>query len=75
MVRTLRWIAPGVGLALMPKCPACLAAYLALGTGIAVSLQAAEVLRVGLLIICGSVLAALIFAQVRQMRRRSPPDR
>ncbi len=73
-VRALRWIAPGVGLALIPKCPACLAAYLALGTGMAVSLNAAEALRVGLFLICGGALAVLIFRKARQTCRRSPRD-
>jgi hypothetical protein len=73
-VRALRWLAPGVGLALIPKCPACLAAYLALGTGMAVSLQAAEALRIALFVICGGTLAALIFRKARRPCRRSAPD-
>lgn len=73
-IRALRWLAPGVGLALIPKCPACLAAYLALGTGMAVSLQAAEALRITLFIICGGTLAVLIFRKVRPPCRRSPPN-
>lgn len=58
------WIAPGAVLALMPKCPACLAAYIALGTGIGLSLPAAENLRFTALALSGAVLGALVIRVV-----------
>jgi len=52
-------------LALLPKCPACFAAYVALGTGISLSVAAASVLRT--LLICACV-ATLIWVFVSALR-------
>jgi hypothetical protein len=43
------WLGSAAGLALMPKCPACIAAYLALGTGVGISVSAAAHLRTALM--------------------------
>jgi hypothetical protein len=52
-------------LAMLPKCPACLAAYVALGTGIGLSLTAATYLRLSLMIAC---MATLIFFAAKMIR-------
>lgn len=51
------WIGPGVGLALIPKCPACVAAYVAALTGIGVSVSMAATIRWGSISLCVVMLA------------------
>jgi hypothetical protein len=65
-VGLLGWIVPGAIIALIPKCPMCLAAYIALWTGIGISVAAAANLRVLLMIAC---VISLVFVVTRQTRR------
>jgi hypothetical protein len=51
-----RWIIPSGILALLPKCPACLAAYFAIGGGLGISLSAATYLRSGLIFLSATSL-------------------
>ncbi len=61
------WIIPSVTLALLPKCPVCLAAYVALATGVGISLPTATYLRATVAVLC---VGALTFIAARQLRRR-----
>jgi hypothetical protein len=51
---------------LLPKCPVCLAAYIALATGMGISVAAATYLRIVLLIIC---IASIAYFGSRRARR------
>jgi len=59
------WILPSVTLALLPKCPVCVAAYVALATGIGISLPTATYLRAMLVVLC---VASLVFITARRLR-------
>jgi hypothetical protein len=61
------YVVPSAILVLLPKCPACIVAYLAMGAGIGVTMTTAATLRVILLVLC---VASLAVVTVRLVRRR-----
>ena len=63
--KRLKWVGfllPGATLVLLPKCPACLAAYIAVGTGLSMSIPAASGLQA---ILIGLSVAPLLWLLVR----------
>jgi hypothetical protein len=67
------WIIPGVTLVLLPKCPICVAAYVALFTGVGISIANASMLRKLMLILC--VSAVLCLALKHLWRLVSPKNK
>lgn len=63
-----QWILPSVALAFVPKCPGCVAAYVALWTGLGISLTTATYLRWVLIAICLTALAVLALSRLRHLR-------
>ena len=64
------WILPSAILVLLPKCPACLAAYVALFSGIGLSFAGASVLRLALLTLSVGALLWLAWSRVRRWGER-----
>jgi hypothetical protein len=55
---------------MMPKCPACLAAYVALFTGVGLSLSTAAHLRILVLSLCVAMLAVLTAKRIWALASR-----
>ena len=60
------WALPSAILVLVPKCPACLATYVMLWTGLGLSLATATYMRWVLLFLC---VASLLFLIVKSLNR------
>jgi hypothetical protein len=67
LIEVAGWVVPSTILALIPKCPACLAAYIALWSGIGLSLSAAMYLRTSLLVLSVGLILFLAAWNARRL--------
>ena len=67
------WLAPGVALAVLPKCPLCVAGWIAAVSGLGVSLSVAAWLRDALWVAGALLLALLVWRAMRVRRRPGRP--
>jgi len=66
-VRLAGGFLPALALIFMPKCPACVAAYVALFTGVGVSMSTAWYLRTSAIALCVTSLLLLAVMTVRSL--------
>jgi hypothetical protein len=66
-------ILPGAVLALLPKCPLCLAAWLTAVTGVGVSAAGAAWAR-GAVVVFWVAAVAIVAAQIRRSKSSATPD-
>jgi hypothetical protein len=71
--RSAQWLFPTALLALMPKCPMCVAAYIALFTGVGISVSAARWLQISMLAVCIGTLVFLIARRLTLPRKLCYP--
>jgi hypothetical protein len=64
------WVIPGTVLALLPKCPACVAAYVAGATGLGISVAEASYLRTAAIVVCAASLLAIALRTLRRLRQQ-----
>jgi hypothetical protein len=66
--RGVQWLFPTALLVLMPKCPLCVTMYIAMFTGIGVSVSTARWIQILMLVLC---LASLGYLAFRLWRNRN----
>ena len=67
----LGWLVPTAILAALPKCPLCIAVYVALGTGFGISLSTAAHIRMFVITLCTALLALAALRQIRLVQNRT----
>lgn len=70
LMQAIAFVVPSALLVLIPKCPMCLAAYLAIMTGIELSVSGASHLQLALTTICLGTICLTIVAHLIQFQRK-----
>jgi hypothetical protein len=68
LVREFTGLLSAIGLALAPKCPMCVAAYVAAATGMSLSFTTASMVRWMFLAACGIALAVVAVSVIPRRR-------
>ena len=68
--RSIQWLVPTTLLVLMPKCPMCVVGYVALFTGISITVSTARWIYILMPVLCLTSLAYLAVRLWRNRRRR-----
>jgi hypothetical protein len=63
--QSIQWLFPATILVLIPKCPLCVAAYVALFTGVGISVSTARWIQILMLVFC---LTSLAYLAVKRWR-------
>jgi len=66
LLEATEWLIPSLILAILPKCPLCIVAYVAIGTGLGLSVSTATSIRIFLITAC---FGSLIYLAVRSLIR------
>jgi len=69
--RKTQWLFPATLLALIPKCPLCVAAYVALFTGVGISVSTARWIQILSVVLCLGSLAYLAVRNLTGARKAS----
>ena len=72
--RATGFLLSSIMLILMPKCPVCLAAHVALFTGIGLSTATAGYVRMGFIIASACVIASFVLVALSKIWRTRSPD-
>jgi len=70
-IGVIKLIVPPVLLALIPKCPVCVAGYIALATGVGVSFTTAAFIRILLIILCAGSLCYFVCRHLQVFKKNN----
>jgi hypothetical protein len=63
-----QWLCPTVAMIMIPKCPMCVAADIAIFSGLGVSVKTARWIQILMLCLCG---ISIVYLAIRYFRRRT----